>query len=149
MAPKNSHGVTNLRATGFCLVRLARFVVSAGSLLFWPCRHSLQPHLSCLFWALELHLTQVSCCSLGRQGKCRGMRGKRSPLPLSRLPLAGWEARIPVQLKLLSAFLPTRPAPGLGISRENPYVEKGHTLNEPLYTILVARGSFLSDYNSI
>lgn len=156
MAPKNSHGVTNLRATGFCLRRLARVIVSAGSLPLQPCRHSMQQRLCSLFWALELHFAKVSCCSLSgrieRQGKGRDMRGKRSPLPLRCLLLLGekqgfqhnWNC-----YSLSAARLPSSTPTSLRISPENPYVKKAHTLNEPPYTILLTSASFLSDYNSI
>lgn len=156
MAPKNSHGVTNLRATGFCLRRLARVIVSAGSLPLQPCRHSMQQRLCSLFWALELHFAKVSCCSLSgrieRQGKGRDMRGKRSPLPLRCLLLLGEKQGFQHNWNCysLSAARPPSSTPtSLRISPENPYVKKAHTLNEPPYTILLTSASFLSDYNSI
>ena len=110
MAPKNSHGVTNLRATGFCLMRLARVIVSAGSLPFPPCRHSMQPHLCSLFRALELHFAKVSCCSLSgrieRQGKGRDMREKRSPLPLRCRLLLGEKKGFQYNSNCLQPFCP-------------------------------------------
>lgn len=142
MAPKNSHGVTNLRATGFCLRRLARVIVSAGSLPLQPCRHSMQQRLCSLFWALELPFAKVSCCSLSgrieRQGKGRDMRGKRSPLPLRCLLLLGekqgfqynWNcyslsaARPPAQLH---AYQPKN------LARKPLRKESSHTEWTPLY----------------